>query len=60
MLDDSREHHIARFKTEPVGEVVDRLGRVAADDGDIVAVRRPTGEGEGRGAGLFVRVCCLA
>ena len=35
MLHDRGEHHIARFEAEPVGEVVDRLGRVPADDGGV-------------------------
>ena len=37
MLHDRGEHHIARFEAEPVGEVVDRLGRVPADDGGVAA-----------------------
>ena len=40
VLDDRRDHHVVGLQRKPVRQVVDRLGRVAADDRDVVAVRR--------------------
>ena len=42
VLDDGGEHDVVGSEAQPVREVVDRLGRVAADHHDVVAVaRRP-------------------
>ena len=38
MLDDGGHDDVVRLQAEPVGEVVDGLGRVAADDGHVVAI----------------------
>ncbi len=52
MLHDRGEHHIARNESEPVGEVVDGLGRVPADDGGVAV--SPACEPEQRLARLLV------
>ena len=54
MLDHRRDDDVGRPQAEAVREVVDRLGRVAADDRDVV---RPgaAGEREDRLAGVLVR-----
>ena len=38
VLDDGGDDDVVGLEPQPVGEVVDRLGGVAADDGDVVAV----------------------
>ena len=40
VLDHGRHDHVVRSEAQPVGEVVDRLGRVAAEDRHVVAVGR--------------------
>ena len=54
VLDDGGHHDVVGVELEPVGEVVDGLGGVAADDGDVVAVGVAAGEGQGAAAGLLV------
>ena len=54
VLDDGGDDHVVRCEAEPVGEVVDGLGGVAAQDGDVVAVRVPAGEGQDGPAGFLV------
>ena len=54
VLDDGRHDHVVGREVEPVGEVVDRLGGVAADDGDVVAVGGAPGEVERRLPGALV------
>ena len=41
MLHDGGNDHVAGFERQPVGEVVDRLGGVAADDGNESVPVRP-------------------
>ena len=50
VLDDGGDDDVVGLQPQPVGEVVDRLGGVAADDRDVVALV-PAGEPQGRGAG---------
>ena len=44
VLDHGRHDHVVGREPEPVGQVVDGLGGVAADDGDVVALRVAPGE----------------
>ena len=39
VLDDGGDDHVVAAEPEPVGEMVDRLGGVAADDGNVVGAR---------------------
>ena len=48
VLDHGGDDDVVRLEPEPVGEVVDRLGRVAADDGHVVTVGGAAGEAHGR------------
>ena len=51
VLDHGGDHHVGRVEPQPVGEMVDGLGGVAAQDGDVGPVLVPAGEGQdGRGA----------
>jgi hypothetical protein len=54
VLDHGRQDHVARRQREPVGEMVDRLGRVAADHRHVAAVRAP-GEPPDRLTRVLVR-----
>ena len=54
VLDHGGDHDVVGRETEPVGEVVDGLGGVAADDGDVVAVGWSAGEAQGRRPGRLV------
>ena len=51
VFDDRRDDDIVGGEPEPVREVVDRLGGVAADDRDVIAVGRPAREAQDRSAG---------
>ena len=53
VLDDGGDDDVVGLQAEPIGEVVDGLGGVAADDGHVVGLG-PTGEPQRRGAGLLV------
>jgi len=55
VLDDGSDHDVARAQAQAVGEVVDGLGCIAADDRDVVAAFASC-EGERRVAGALVRV----
>ena len=52
VLDDGGHHHVVGVEPETEGEVVDRLGGVAADDGNVVPAL-PASEGQD------VRPCLL-
>ncbi len=56
VLDDGGDDHVVGGQRQPVGEMVDGLGGVADDHGDVVAVLRAAGEAEGGQAGLLVGV----
>lgn len=56
MLHDGGHHDVVRGKAKTVGEMVERFGGIAADDGHIVSPGAP-GEGHRRTAGIFVRGC---
>ena len=56
MLDDGGDDDIVRAEGESVGEVVDGLGGVAADDRHVVAVGGPPGEPQHGGASMLVGV----
>jgi hypothetical protein len=56
VLDDRRHDDITRRKAKAVGEVVERLGGVATDDGDVVSFVTP-GEGECGVTCVFVSRC---
>ncbi len=57
MLHDRADHHVARVEPEAVGEVVERLGRVAADDRYVVGAAI-TCEGQRGPASVFVGSGC--
>ena len=48
MLDHRRHHDVSGFEPQAVGEVVDRLGGVAAEDRHVAAALGPPGEGQRR------------
>ena len=48
VLDDRGHDHVVAPEVEAVGEVVDGLGGVAADDRDVVGAISPGVRGEGR------------
>ena len=56
MLDDGGDDDIVRAEREPVGEVVDGLGGVAADDRHVIAVDGAPREPQNGGASLLVGV----
>ena len=57
MLHDGRDDGVAWGELQTVGEVVDRLGRVPADDGDVVAPVAP-GKAESSRPGALVGLGC--
>ena len=54
VLHDGGDHDVVGGQAEAVGEVVDGLGRVPAEDGDVVTLGVASGEGQGRSAGQLV------
>jgi hypothetical protein len=54
VLHDGGDHDIGGIQPEPIGEVIDGLGRVAAQDGHVGPVLVLPGEGEHGTSGLFV------
>ena len=56
VLDHGGDDHVVRIETQPIGEVVDGLGRVAAQDGHIGPVRITAGERQHGTSGLLVGV----
>ena len=54
VLDHRRDHDVVRDRTEAVGELVDRLGRVAAEDRATSSRPRSAREAEDGGAGRLV------
>ena len=56
MLDDGGDDDIVLAEREPVGEVVDGLGGVAADDRHVIAVDGAPGEPQHGGASVLVGV----
>jgi hypothetical protein len=54
VLDHRRDHDVVGRQPEPVGEVVDRLGGVATEDGHVAATGRPAGEAHGRNSRRLV------
>src|ERR1035438_7951670 len=56
MFHDGGHHDVFGGKAETVGEMVERFGGIAADDGHIVAPGAP-GEGQRRAASILVRGC---
>ena len=54
VLGDGRDDDVAALQPQPVDEMVDRLGRVATDDRDVIGAVA-TGEPEGGLAGILVR-----
>ena len=51
VLDHRGHHHVVRPEAETVGQMVDGLRGVAAEDGDIRPLECPPGEGQHRAAG---------
>ena len=58
VFDDRGDDHVVGCEPEAVRQVVDGLGGVAADDGDVVAGGIAPGKGEHGGAGLLVGRSC--
>ena len=56
VLDNRRDHDVVRLEAEPVREVVDRLGGVAADDRDVGPALGAAREAKNRLARVLVRV----
>jgi len=54
VLDHRGDDHIIGFEAQPVGEVVDGLGGVAADDRHVIAVVGSPGEAQCGSSGLLV------
>src|SRR4029079_11309421 len=52
MLHHRGDADVVAIEPQAVSEMIDRFGRIAADDGDVVAVS--PSEGQRRGAGGFV------
>ena len=55
VLDHGGDHHIGRVESQPVGQLVDGLGGVAAQDGHVGPVGIPPGEGQHRSTGVVRR-----
>ena len=54
VLDDGRDDDVGGTEAEPVGQVVDRLGRVADEHDHVASAGGPPGEAVGTLAGLLV------
>jgi hypothetical protein len=54
VLDHRGDHDVLGVEAEPVGQVVDRVGGVTADDRHVLTVRVSPRESQRRGPGLFV------
>ena len=54
VLDHRGRDHVVGTEAEPVGQVVDRLGRVADEHHDVVAAGGPPGEAVGAVPGRLV------
>ena len=54
VLDDRGHHHVGGVEAQPVGELIDGLGGVAAQDGHVGPVRVAAGERQDGPAGLLV------
>ena len=60
VLDDSGDDHIGGMELQPIREMVDRLRRVATEDGDVRPIGIPSCEGENGAPGTLIGRCRTA